>query len=61
MIMMMFFVVSNDIAHEVFMIVVISMLLEIYSSFYGDPSSCYILDYIEMYHRLLLRYHYDTY
>ena len=43
------------------MIVTMSMPLEMCYSFYDDPHSCYILDYIDMNHVFLLRYHYDTY
>lgn len=43
------------------MIITISMQLEMYSSFYNDPNSCYIMHHIELHHGLLLRYHYDTY
>lgn len=42
------------------MIITISMLMKMYSSFYDVPNSCYILDHINMYQGFLLRYHYDT-
>ena len=38
----------------------ISMILEMYSIFYGDSNSCYIMDCIDMYHVLLLT-HTHTY
>jgi hypothetical protein len=43
------------------MIITIPMLLGMYTSFYDDLDACYILDHIDLYHGLLLRYHDDTY
>ena len=46
---------------KMLMTVTISMILEMYSIFYDNSNSCYNLDYINIYHVLLLTYDYDVF